>query len=138
MKPTYEELAGKVSRQRHELRVKDETLHRKNILLDALGYVWCSGGCESGMYRHTDKMLTEEHLKAVERNTARLRAWYDNYVFKAAYTTHVEVLEDRLNELTDEITALGRERDMALMAHSRQEAFVEARQRVQDQLDKEV
>ena len=33
---------------RRQVTMLNETLHRKNIMLDALHYVWCDGGCGGG------------------------------------------------------------------------------------------
>lgn len=47
------ELEGKLSRLRCEVTELQEVLHAKNLQLDALHYVWCSGGCDGGMHRWT-------------------------------------------------------------------------------------
>ena len=54
-----------------------EALARKNRDLDALHFVWCSGGCPDGVHRFSDVRLTEEMIQRAERNTKRLRSWYN-------------------------------------------------------------
>jgi hypothetical protein len=53
-------------------------LHEKNLMLDALHYVWCSGGCEGGVHRHTDEKLTVGIVGKAVRNTQRLISYYVN------------------------------------------------------------
>src|ERR1700679_516098 len=45
--------------------------------LDALHMVWCSGSCRGGVHRWTDEKVTGELVAIAERNTQRLRAWYE-------------------------------------------------------------
>jgi len=59
-------------------------LERKNRELDALHVVWCDGGCPGGVHRFQggDVLVTEELVKAAERNTKRLRDWYEAVKFR--------------------------------------------------------
>jgi hypothetical protein len=72
------------------LRLQDQ-LHRRNLELDAIGYVWCSGGCDGGMFRYqdmfTDCPLTEEQVNMIERNTIRVRQWFENHKCREARKT---------------------------------------------------
>ncbi|MAG67728.1 MAG: hypothetical protein CMK74_17995 [Pseudomonadales bacterium] len=55
---------------------------RRNLELDALHYVWCSGGCTGGVHRFDGegpRAVTLEVVEAAERNTARLRQWYESH-----------------------------------------------------------
>ena len=64
---------------RRQLGFKDEALHRKNLELDALHFVWCDGGCASGVHRFGEHpALTEEIVAEAERNAVRLRRWLSN------------------------------------------------------------
>lgn len=75
-----EELENLKARNRNQARTitnLQETLVQKNIDLDALHFVWCSGGCPSGIHRSSDVRLTEEMIQRAERNTKRLRGWYN-------------------------------------------------------------
>jgi len=69
---------------RAQVRTMQEVLERKNKELDALHYVWCNGGCDTGVHRWTGGPLTEEIVALAERNTARLRTWLKNNRYKAA------------------------------------------------------
>lgn len=62
---------------RREITNMNETLRRKNVMLTALHYVWCSGGCLGGAsdLRHE---ITEDVVLAAELNTKRLRTWWEN------------------------------------------------------------
>jgi len=62
----------------HHLQHLENTLHKKNLLLDGLAMVWCSGGCEGGLFRFSDEKLTLEMLDLVKNNTKRLECWYWN------------------------------------------------------------
>ena len=54
-----------------------EALERKNRELDALHMVWCDGACRSGVHRWRDEKVTGELVEIAERNTKRLRTWYN-------------------------------------------------------------
>lgn len=62
---------------KREVRHCQDVLERKNRLLDALHCVWCNGGCESGTHRWSEKTITEEVVQDAERNTMRLRQWFE-------------------------------------------------------------
>lgn len=54
----------------------------RNRDLDALHFVWCDGGCETGVHRYDGAgpdAVTEEVVAAAERNTERLRSWFVTY-----------------------------------------------------------
>ena len=70
---------------KREIALKDRALHRKNVALDAMGWVWCSGGCPGGTGRFTPTEITEEVVLAAERNTARLRRWFENRQFREGW-----------------------------------------------------
>ena len=67
---------------KRQINYKDNSLHEKNLKLDAMHYVWCNGGCDSGVHRWFKEELTEEIVKEAESNTARLRTWFRNYKHK--------------------------------------------------------
>lgn len=59
---------------RREVRIMQVSLEQKNRALDAMHWVWCSGGCKDGSHRWCSKdSLTEEVVKLAEVNTRRLR-----------------------------------------------------------------
>ena len=66
---------------RREITHLNEVLHRKNIMLSALQFVWCKGGCLGGVHGE----VNEEVVLAAEKNTHRLRTWWKNKQFKARW-----------------------------------------------------
>ena len=67
---------------REELRRAQVALHEKNLALDAAYYVWCDGGCHTGILRwqeeHDAPPLTEEIVQEAERQVIRLRRWFES------------------------------------------------------------
>jgi hypothetical protein len=58
-----------------EIAKLNKTLHEKNLDLDALGMVWCTGNCKGGQFRYTEpKEITPEFLKHAELVVSRLKA----------------------------------------------------------------
>lgn len=72
-----ENLKAKNRQQAHEITNLLAAIARKNVEVDALHFVWCDGGCYSGVHRYSDVVLTEEMILRAERNTKRLRSWYN-------------------------------------------------------------
>ncbi|NUP13778.1 MAG: hypothetical protein HOW73_47690 [Polyangiaceae bacterium] len=70
-----ERLQKKTKRQAQTLSWQRECLEKKNVALDAMYWVWCSGGCEKGVRRWAGgkSEVTEEVVAAAESNTVRLR-----------------------------------------------------------------
>jgi hypothetical protein len=79
-------LAEQVQKLRREVTIAKGNNEARNRELDALHYVWCSGGCEGGTHRYEGQPddVTEEVVQLAERNTARLRAWFENRKAKKA------------------------------------------------------
>lgn len=71
-------LRAKVAAQAWDAKIKDRVLHEKNVALDGMAWVWCTGGCKSGTGRFTDLDVTEEMVVMVERNAKRLRQRFTN------------------------------------------------------------
>lgn len=92
-------LQEQVRELKRQVRRQQEALERKNKELDALHYVWCSGGCDGGVHRYTREELTREIVEEAIRNTTRLAAWYGNVEFG-----HLE-LKDRF-EYIERLQAL--------------------------------
>ena len=88
-----EQLEAHIKQLQLEISRKDDVLHQKNLALDALGFVWCSGGCNSGVLRYTqpplnpDTKLNAEQVSIVERNTVRLRYWFEGRQCRISQTT---------------------------------------------------
>jgi hypothetical protein len=71
------------SRQlRREITIMREAAERRNRQLDALGIVWCDGGCPGGMRRYTDQEVTAEDVAFLLHNAARARSWFANRAAK--------------------------------------------------------
>ncbi len=75
-------LERKLKRVKEELTYLECKLHIKNKELDAMHYVWCDGGCETGTHRWVKELITEDIVKRAERNTRRLRSWYGNNKYR--------------------------------------------------------
>lgn len=80
-------LREKVRMQASSIRQMQLVLERKNRELDALHLVWCDGGCPGGVHRWVDEKTTRELVEAAERNTRRLRNWYDVVKWKLEHYT---------------------------------------------------
>lgn len=78
-------LRERLRRQGSAMRQMQEAAQRKNRELDALHLVWCDGGCPSGVHRFQggEVLVTEELVKTAERNTGRLRCWYEAVRFRS-------------------------------------------------------
>lgn len=55
-----------------------ERIHQLNMQVDALGRVWCSGGCTGGMHRHQPEPPTAEQVAFLVQNALRAVSWYVN------------------------------------------------------------
>lgn len=76
------ELEIKINRLKRELTNQSQALRQRNIALDALHYVWCSGGCQTGMHRFDGGGLTEDVLLQAESAVKRMRTWFDNKQYR--------------------------------------------------------
>lgn len=81
---TLKQLEYKIQTLKREVNNQRISLERKNKELDALHYVWCNGGCDGGMHRFTTSQspLTEELVQHAERNTKRMREYFENYNYR--------------------------------------------------------
>ena len=68
--------------QLSEINRLHKDLERKKKKLEARLGGGGDGGCDGGVHRYTPKELTLEMVETAERNTKRLRSWYENYKFK--------------------------------------------------------
>jgi hypothetical protein len=71
-----------ISKQKAHITTMQSSLEKKNRQLDALLFVWCSGGCLNGIHRYKDIPLTEELVRTAECNTIRLREYLQNYNYR--------------------------------------------------------
>jgi hypothetical protein len=93
--------------QAHELTNFNEALRRKNLELDALHMVWCDGGCPHGVHRYTDELVTEEIILVAERNTKRLRRWYDTVRWRLGEYSTMSEWHDNYAKRAAQRTDLG-------------------------------
>lgn len=72
-------LLAQTTELRRQLAAQQAGNYARNLALDALGYVWCSGGCETGVRRYgARRPLTEAVVREAVRNTERLVCWWNN------------------------------------------------------------
>lgn len=76
------ELEGKIRTLKRQVTTMQRALHERNVQLDALHHVWCDGGCKSGTHRWTPQTITEEVVAEAERNTKRLRSWFESFKYR--------------------------------------------------------
>ncbi|MCK9371492.1 hypothetical protein M0R04_16380 [Candidatus Dojkabacteria bacterium] len=92
---TIRELEQKIRSQRLELTRQEVALKQKSIALDAMYWVWCDGGCTGGVNRYDSvPPLTEEIVQTAERNTDRLRRWYNTVTFRKRMRELGEIHKD--------------------------------------------
>ena len=85
-------LEARIRLLRKELTNARDNNHRRNLELDALHYVWCDGGCPSGVHRYDGegaKALSEDLVKAGEDSIGRLRTWWENHKSRQARSESV-------------------------------------------------
>ena len=80
LRPVFDDLllaAQALETRRQEVAHLHETAARRNAQLDALGVVWCSGGCPGGMHRHhPDREVTAKQVAELVANAGRAVAWF--------------------------------------------------------------
>lgn len=78
------DLHRKIARQAAELTRLREVIERKNRELDAMHFVWCTGGCAGGVHRWSDGEITEAMVVHAERQAVRLRSWFTNALYRTS------------------------------------------------------
>lgn len=68
---------------RRELGQQRENNAKRNRQLDLLNMVWCDGGCEGGMGRYDDRVITADDVAMLIVNAERARRWYVSRAGKA-------------------------------------------------------
>ena len=76
------ELEQRIASQRHTLKWHNEALRRKNLELDAMHFVWCDGGCKTGVHRWTDNTVSQEVVDEAKRQVKRLDSWWRIFLRK--------------------------------------------------------
>lgn len=74
--------AERIVDYRRQMKHLNETLREKNRDLDALHYVWCSGGCTGGAHRWSENNITGAKLRRAERLLRRTRSWHENRIHR--------------------------------------------------------
>lgn len=64
-----------------------EEAHRRNLEVDALGRVWCDGGCAGGMHRYQTSPPTEGQIAFLVRNARRAIRWWLLRRWKTAHAS---------------------------------------------------
>lgn len=82
-----------IDRLKKEITDKNESLRKKNLELDSMHYVWCTGGCLDGTHRWDGGKLTREVLEKARRNVHRMGVWLDARDARERYMEHREVME---------------------------------------------
>jgi len=116
-----------LERERDESREKNRKLRaemtavqgkaaERNAQMDALGRVWCDGGCAGGMHRYTDEPVTAEQVAFLIRNAVRARTWFVNRAGKDSSLNEeyqakwegarVQILDELTAQYEDEIEKL--------------------------------
>lgn len=79
---SYDELKHKFERLQQEMHWKNESWAQKNRELDALHYVWCTGGCTHGVHRYQEEPLTGAIVAEAEKQAKRLRSYWNTVCFR--------------------------------------------------------
>lgn len=80
---TESEWQQEVADLRRQLEHQRQNNERRNRQLDALGIVWCDGGCDGGMLRYApDREVTAQMVAELIINAHRALSWYLNHAGK--------------------------------------------------------
>lgn len=74
-----------VKKLRAEIRAMQLAAEKRNQELDAMHWVWCDGGCYTGIHRYDGKgpeAITEEVVATAVRNTERLKRWWATWRYR--------------------------------------------------------
>jgi len=87
---------------RRQLKISQEAAHKKNLDLDAMHYVWCTGTCK-GVHRYCESEdITAEQLTNVMNNTYRILA---KFIQKVTFTEEQRSLFQNRLRLLNRILA---------------------------------
>lgn len=83
LKNELEKSREHIRKLKEEVTEQRLALERRNQEVDALGRVWCDGGCSGGMDRYRKKgeappSVTPEQIAFLLRNARRAYSWYVN------------------------------------------------------------
>jgi len=84
----HADVVGELKEFRWQLSMAQSNNHARNVALDALHFVWCDGGCSSGVHRYGEHPpLTAEIVAAAKLNSKRLERWFINAAGHAVEAT---------------------------------------------------
>lgn len=89
-KRTIRDLSTRIRNLKRTITYAKDRNEERNRQLDALGMVWCDGGCKSGMSRYGDLgfgpkgKVTAEHIAELIRNAGRAWCWFVNREYRRA------------------------------------------------------
>lgn len=66
---------------KRQYHIIQECLKEKNLELDAVHRIWCTG-CENGAHRHSENTITEELVQTAELYVKRLRVWWEGHQYR--------------------------------------------------------
>lgn len=79
-----EEERREIQRLKREIREMQLAAEKRNRELDAMHWVWCDGGCYTGVHRFDEEgpaAITQEIVDAAVRNTERLKRWWATWEY---------------------------------------------------------
>lgn len=82
----------------------NNALNEKNKELDALHYVWCDGGCESGAHRYDGKgasAVDEEVAKRAVRSLTRIFRKHGNMLYRRSKEDYQQSLSAALARIAE-------------------------------------
>jgi hypothetical protein len=71
-----------------EIAYLNQRLAEKNRELDAMGYVWCTGGCGGGMFRNVEpeRINDDDLLDRIQKNAERVLTYIKNLRHRRSYS----------------------------------------------------
>jgi hypothetical protein len=94
-KDKINELEKKISILKREVKIKDRALREKNIALDAMHYIWCTG-CDAGAHRWSENTITIEVVEKAKEMTTRLETWWVNHYNREIDKGNIEMTDEQL------------------------------------------
>ena len=78
MTERIKDLEDKIKHQKRQLAQLNVSQREKNLALDAMHYVWCTGACEGGIHRWCKPELTREMVNEAVATVNRLTRRFSN------------------------------------------------------------
>ena len=74
-------MACKIRTLKAELTQAYRNNHERNLELDAMHHIWCTG-CKPGAHRWSTETITKEHMDVARQGIQRLESWWKNQLFR--------------------------------------------------------